>query len=230
MKKLHFSLLQLLGVLVALFSAGLADAAPFTPGNIAIVRVGDGAAALSTNATATFIDEYTTAGVFVQTITIPGAAAGPALTLSGSSTSEGGLMRSPNGAVLCFGGYRAASGTVGVVTAAAGAIPREIGTVDSAGIFAVAATTGTQFSGANIRSGAADGANNFWGGGTSNPAGTGGVNYLGTTAAAAQVLSGNVRWVNIFNGDIYYSTGAASPSVGIHQSGYAVHSPNHYRL
>ena len=110
MKKLHLTLLQVLGVLATLFVVGRADAAPFTAGNIAVVRVGDGVAALSTAATATFIDEYTTAGVFVQTIAIPSAGAS-VLTMSGSSTSEGSLMRSPNGALLCFAGYRAVAGT-----------------------------------------------------------------------------------------------------------------------
>src|SRR5690349_6752726 len=60
-------------------------------GNLAVVKVGTGAAALSTAATAVFIEERTTAGALVTTLNLPTAAAGPQLpyTLSGTATSEG---------------------------------------------------------------------------------------------------------------------------------------------
>jgi len=216
MKTNRRSLLPVLGVMIALVVHHPANAAPFTPGNLAVVRVGDGTAALTGAATATFIDEYTPAGFLVQSIAIP--ASGPTLlTMSGSATLEGALMRSPNGALLCFAGYQASSGTAGVATTTSAVVNREIGTVDASGSFAVAASTATQFSGNSIRSGATDGANSFWGGGTGNPVSLGGVNYLGAAAGASQVLSGNLRCVNIFNGDLYFSTGSATPGAGIHQ-------------
>ena len=60
-------------------------AGPFTAGNLAVVRVGDGSAALSSVATATFIDEITTGGTLVQSIALPPSGGSP-LTLSGSAT------------------------------------------------------------------------------------------------------------------------------------------------
>src|ERR1043166_9690103 len=50
--------------------------APFTSGNLVVYRVGDGSAPLSANAAAVFVDEYTPAGVLVQSITLPTAVNG----------------------------------------------------------------------------------------------------------------------------------------------------------
>ncbi len=216
MKSIRPSLLPLLGALAGLFPSTHADAAPFSPGTIAVVRVGAGAVALNSAATAVFIDEYTPAGTQVQSIALPVGGSTP-LTLSGTATSEGSLTRSPNGGLLCFAGYQAPAGTAGISATTSATWARGIGTMDVSGSFVVASSTATQHSGASIRSGATDGANNFWSGGTSAPAGTGGVNYFGTASAAAQLLSGNLRWVNIFNGELYFSSGSATPGTGIHQ-------------
>ena len=73
--------------------------AAFTAGNIVVYRVGAGAAALSSAATQVFLDEYTTAGVLVQSIPLPTATSGmqDALTASGTATSEGLISDSANG-------------------------------------------------------------------------------------------------------------------------------------
>ena len=61
---------QQVNVVVA---APTATTAAFTAGNVAVVRVGDGAAALSSAATPVFVAEYTPAGTLVQTIALPTA-------------------------------------------------------------------------------------------------------------------------------------------------------------
>ena len=61
---------------VSLFTVAAVAQAPFTFGNIVVVRVGDGAAALTNASTATFLDEYTPAGALVQSIALPTAASG----------------------------------------------------------------------------------------------------------------------------------------------------------
>lgn len=96
-----------IGVLAAvvLFAQAPSEGAPISPGNLVIVRAGDGAAALSLNATAAFLDEYTTAGGLVQSIPVSGLGAS-ALTLSGLATTEGILGRSQDGNSLVFAGYR----------------------------------------------------------------------------------------------------------------------------
>ena len=202
--------LRALAFVASLFLAAVAGAAPFTPGNIAVVRVGDGAAALSSASALVFIHEYTPAGVLVQIIPIPATAA-TALTMAGSSTSEGALMRSPDGKLLSFAGYKAVAGTANIPAMTAVANPREIGTLDTAGTFAIPASTTTQFSAQNIRSGAADGLNNYWGSGSGS-----GTYYFGLTAVPATVQNAilNTRVNNIQNGNLYLST--SSGTIGIY--------------
>src|SRR6185295_20015486 len=74
-------------VLVPAFAQGAA----LTPGNVVVVRVGDGAAALAGTGTAVFLEEYTTAGSLVQTIAIPTTTSGAnrRLVMTGTTTSEG---------------------------------------------------------------------------------------------------------------------------------------------
>src|SRR5262245_52851483 len=84
-----------------------ADASNFTPGNVVVVRVGDGSATLSNASTAVFLDEYSPSGTLVQTIVMPTAVAGSnnPLTNSGTATSEGYLNLSINGQYLIQAGY-----------------------------------------------------------------------------------------------------------------------------
>src|SRR5690349_24931066 len=94
-----------LGVLPA------AQAAGFTPGDIVVVRLGDGATALSGTAAPVFLDEYTPSGTLVQTIPLPTSAAGAnkRLTMSGSATTEGALALSDDGIYHTLAGYGAAT-------------------------------------------------------------------------------------------------------------------------
>ena len=69
--------------------------AAFTAGDIAVLRLGDGSAALSNASTAVFIDEYNPAnGHLVQTISLPTANSGlqHALTSSGSGTGPANVL------------------------------------------------------------------------------------------------------------------------------------------
>jgi hypothetical protein len=108
-------------------------AGSFTAGNIVVVRVGDGTAALSSAATAIYLDEYNSTGTLVQSIAIPTVASGTnhALTFSGTSTSQGALTLSPAGKFLVLGGMDAAVGTTGVSTAV---VRRTIARIDTAGV------------------------------------------------------------------------------------------------
>src|SRR5262245_14351096 len=113
--------LAVLTVGVILLGCGpLAVAGPFTPGNLTIYRVGDGSSTLNGNATAVFVDEYTTAGALVQSIALPTVDSGSnqMLTASGNATSEGFLTRSVDGRYLVLPGYDAAPGTTGIAATA----------------------------------------------------------------------------------------------------------------
>src|SRR5262249_1622907 len=99
---------------------------PLTAGNLALYRVGDGSGTLTSAATPVFVDELTTGGAFVQSVPLP-ATGGSAFANSGSATSEGALMLSADGQLLCFAGYNAATGTPGVASSSAA---RAVGTLD----------------------------------------------------------------------------------------------------
>ena len=113
---LHFFTTRILACLAMLLAMvpSLVSASPFTPGNLVVVRIGDGTAALTSAATATYLLEYTPAGVLVQTIALPTTAAGAnsTLTNTGSSSTDALLTRSVDGAFLVLTGYDAAVGTL----------------------------------------------------------------------------------------------------------------------
>lgn len=134
MRKLH-SLAILVGVLAVLAGfAPRATAAAFTPGNIVVLRVGTGGAALGATGTAAFLDEYTTAGALVQSIPLPTTVVGSdrRLVVSGTATSEGLITRSVDGARLAVAGYDAATGTT-VTSSQWQTVNRVIGLVDDGG-------------------------------------------------------------------------------------------------
>jgi hypothetical protein len=210
-KKLFF-----LCLVIGLSAVGQTFAAPFTPGNIAVCRVGDGAAALSTAATAVFVDEFTPAGVLVQSIALPTSVSGAnqALTVSGSGTTDCAMTRSGDGRYLVLTGYNAAVGTTSVATTTSAAVSRVIGRIDSNGA-ADTSTTTTSFSANAIRSAVSSNGIDFWFGGAS----TGVVyNQLGTSGAGTLISSTitNNRVLNIFNNQLYaaHASGTTLPRIG----------------
>src|SRR5687767_8535084 len=104
---------------------------PFTAGNIVVYRVGTGAATLTSAATDVFLDEYTPAGVLVQSIAMPVAVNGAnqILTAAGVGTAEGLLNLSTDGQYLVFTGYNAPPGTGTIGGSSSATRPRTIGLV-----------------------------------------------------------------------------------------------------
>ncbi|WP_353139849.1 hypothetical protein, partial [Pseudopedobacter sp.] len=92
----------------------------FTAGNIVVLRYGDGTAGIGMDKQVpAFLDEYTPAGVFVQTIALPITTVGSQRALTGknvypaqgtdnNTNAEGTLIRSADGVYLTFIGYEAA--------------------------------------------------------------------------------------------------------------------------
>lgn len=196
---------------IAVFVTGATSfGAAFTPGNLAIYRVGDGSAALTNAATAVFIDEYTMAGTLVQSIAMPTEIAGDnfRLTASGTAVSEGMMNLSVDERFLTLTGYTAAVGTASVNTTTAAAIPRTVAFVDAAGNVDTTTTT-TRFGPVSIRgSVSADGTGVFLSGANS------GVVYMprGGEGAGTQVSTTitNLRAVDIFDDQLYVSTGSGT--------------------
>ncbi|MDO7848206.1 IPT/TIG domain-containing protein [Hymenobacter sp. M29] len=193
------------------------SAAPFTPGNLVIMRVGDGTASLTSAATVAYLQEYTPAGVLVQTIPLPTAVSGNnrILTVAGSSSTDGGLTRSANGAYLVVGGYDAAPGTTGVAALDPTLNNRIVGRVAADGTV----DTSTRLTDAtgNLRSAASVDGTSFYTAGS-----TGGVRYVPFGNAAGSVVittsPSTLRYVNTFGGNLYVSTGS-SPFIGLSQVG-----------
>ena len=205
-----FSPPRLLGAALALSSLiGSADAGNLTPGNLVVVRVGTGAAALSSAATAVFVDEYTPAGVLVQSLPMPTAASGSnfPLTNSGSATSEGALSLSGNGQYLLHAGYSAAPGTTNVVSTTSSATPRVIARVALDGTIDTSTALTDAYSGNNIRSVFSTNGTDLFTAGTATVGG--GVRYatLGTsTSTQLSTTPTNLRIASVQGGQLYVSS------------------------
>jgi hypothetical protein len=181
--------------------------------NLVVMRVGTGAAALSSSSTALFLDKMKNDGTAITTFALPTATNAPnyAVTGSGTATSEGGVTRSPNGKWVIVTGYAAAPGVASIAGTTSAANPRIIARVDPIG--GVDSTThfDAAFSGANIRSGATSDGDILWASGS-----TGGVYAIarGNSAllAPTQVLAtpSNVRFLGISANQLYGTSSTAS--------------------
>lgn len=222
---------RILSLACAALLAPLAIAqAPFTIGNLVVVRIGDNSGANSGAATATFLDEYTPTGTFVQTIALPTAASLPnrAFSMSGTATSEGQLNVSPNGLFLTLAGYDAPVGTAAIAQTDSVTVPRVIARVDLLGQVDTSTTITDGFSGApavpgpavtaNIRAAVTDDGNRFWASGSRD-----GVRFVASLGGSTSLaINGgspfNLRQVSIFHGDLYATHSSASTQ-GILQIG-----------
>ncbi len=194
---------------------GQTFAAAFTPGNLAVCRVGDGAAALSTAATATFIDEYTPSGTLVQSIAMPTVVSGAnlRLTISGSSAASCNLTRSTGGNYLLITGYDVATGVASVdsTVTTGGANFRVIGRIAADGT--VDTTTSTpSFSGSQIRSAISTTGFDFWLSGASTGIlyTTFGANTVGTLIGSVTPIVTNNRTIGIFGGQLFATNGSGT--------------------
>lgn len=210
---------KVLTFLAAAFALGpaLVSAAPFRPGNIVVARVGDGTAALSAAAAAVFLDEYTPAGVLVQSLPLPTSVSGNnrILTAAGNATTELALTRSVDGRYLVLTGYGTAPGTASVAATAATSVARVIGLISADGSIDTSTNTGA-FDGVSIRGAATVDGTSFYSVGANS-----GVRYqaLGNSAGIQlNTTPTNIRSVNVVGGNLYVTT-ASSPFIGLNQVG-----------
>ncbi len=181
-----------------------ASAAAITAGNLVVARVGDGSAAISTTATALFLDEYTLTGSLVQSIAVPST--GPsALTLVGNSTTEGLMSISQDKTSLVFAGYRKDAGGTQPSSDAGSVTNRVIGRVNIAGVVdtSVALTDPTS----NIRSATTVDGSTYY------IATAGSVRYVATPGPAATTVvidARNSRQVQLLDNILYASNGSTA--------------------
>lgn len=198
-------------IVPSLLASLLAPAAlaQITPGNLLVSRVGDGLAPLSGAAQARFLDEYTPAGAFVQTIALPVAAGGGnrAFTDSGTATSNGFISQSVDGRYIVAAGYDAIPGTAAVTGTTSAAVNRVIARIGLDEVVDTSTALTDAYSGNNFRSVATVDGSSFWTGGTGTGPGARYVASLGAvTSTQLSTTVTNLRVVNIQNGQLYTSS------------------------
>lgn len=197
---------------------GGADLAPSAaPTEFIVARVGDGAAALASDAAPVFLERHKISdGSMVGTpLALPTAvaAANRRLTVSGTSLSEGALSLSVDGKYLIIAGYDADVGTKTVSTTTSAAVNRVIGVIDSNNKIDTS-TAGDFFSGMAVRSAASTDGKALWASGAAGTVYT----TLGTTAAPTALNALNMRWLGIFNGQLY-GTSSSGVNRGVNSIG-----------
>lgn len=211
------------------------SSAPFTPGNLVVVRVGDGSASLSSASTPAFLLEYTLSGTLVQTIPLPTSASGNnrALTLSGTATSEGFLTLSVDGRYLTMMGYDAPPGVSSIASTASSTYNRVVARIDMNGNIDTTTAFADAYSGSNPRSAVTTDGISIWmagnaGSGLGSTAATRYTTYGSSTSVQLHSTASNMRVVNIYNGQLYVSSstsaggglyGVATVGVGLPTSG-----------
>lgn len=198
---------------IATAMLGFTANAQFTANNLLVETVGDGATALSNAAAPISLVELTTAGATVQTVTTPFTGAN-LLTDSGSAGSNGFFNVYNN--FVGVPGYNSALGVASVagLNTKAANILNASAAVASRTVFP---TDGTIFGANNFRSVVPTSANTFYA--TGNGSGTtGGIWYYnGSAFTQISTTVTNLRNVEIYNGNLYFSTGSGTS--GIYQVG-----------
>ncbi len=173
--------------------------------NLVVVRVGDGAQTLATTGNSVFLDQFTTAGTYVNTIFIPDT--GPSALIESGPDRTGNIItgtaltRSADKRLMTLAGYNVSLGNATALhNTTSTDVPRGIVTIDSASQVTLAVADANAYSTAHFRGAVTDGTNNFWGSGNKE-----GTYYLGLNAPAALIQTPfwNTRSVDIFNGNLY---------------------------
>ena len=192
--------------IVALITAAQAQ---FTPGDLVVVRVGDGVNALANSTGPISLLELNTSGTLVGSpIGIPSGTGG--LQISGTATSEGQLLLNADHTALTLAGYVppfTGSGSLSGRTSAQA--PRGYVTIDYNRNVSSTTTLTGDYSGQNIRSGFASGSS-LWFTGSGTGSGSGLVYYNGSSSSIQGI---NSRVLGYFGGNLYYSTGSGTQGI-----------------
>jgi len=195
--------------LLGFFSAS-AQTPSFAPGQLAVLRAGNGDINLRLKQAPIFVDQFDPArfnDAPALSVAIP--TNGPnALFFNGHAATEGNLTRSADHRLLAFAGYTGVNllQTTGVPSQLS--IPRGFGTLGvSTGSFALVYTSNSWYDSANPRGVVTDGAGNFWGCGDLH-----GTTYYNARTAPQpfefKTLL-NTRAIKIINQTLYASLNAA---------------------
>lgn len=206
-----------LWVTLILISSVVSLAQSFGAGNLVVVRVGSGAAALGAVTTQVALSDYSTAGTlnatrtYQSSTTIPAAGVAPFLNVSGSATTEGFGSTSPDGSVFALLGYNVTNATA-LVGAGATTNLRAVGRAAANGTLTIPLSALSYGATSSIRSVATDGTN-YWAT-TSNTTSAGGLAHISSAGTVTSLNALNGRCVGIFNGQLFASAAASVQSFG----------------
>src|ERR1043166_1087321 len=190
--------------------------------NLFVIRLGDGAQALSLNGNSMYLDQFGANGSYISTLCVPETTPSGIIAIgqpnvqgtSGNITGSG-LSRSADGRLLVLAGYNT---SIGYGSSLPGSdsvsVPRGIATVNSVGQYTLAvSSTNAVYTQSAFRTGVTDGTNNFWG-----CANKSGLYYFGFDDPEGSLVPPptNIRNFGVFNGDLYYAS-AVSGNEGIWQ-------------
>ena len=210
MRKITYLKTMLVAIVLITLIPIISYSAPFTKGNLVVLRAGDGSAALASSATAAFIDEYTPTGTLVQSIPLPTTIVGSnkRVVVSGTSTSEGMVNLSLDKRYLTACGYDVALATASITSSTSASVNRVVARIDYAGN--VDATTAlTDFSSAsNPRSAITTNGTDIWV--TGGATGIAYTTFGSTTSTQLTTTPTNIRVPGIFGNQLYFTTGSGS--------------------
>jgi hypothetical protein len=225
-------------VVFSVVSLGLGReaAAQFQAGNLVVSQIGDGTTTSGSVAVPVTLREFTTSGsATAVSVALPTADSGSNYAFAGSmtSTSFGFLKRSTDGLYLTMAGSNIPAGTAVSPFSSSSWPNRVIARVDASGTV----DSSTRFSAAGVTPRSAittDGTNMWWSGDTGS-GNTGGIRYLtlGSTTSGEALAQGsgtssttagqpapvpyNSRVLNIYNDQLYGSSGVTVGASGVNQ-------------
>ena len=189
----------------------------FTKGNLVVYKVGKSTAdSLSNAGFPVSLDEYSTSGTFVRNHPMPVTVSGSnrRIISSGSSSTEGMMSRSEDKKFLIVTGYDTipdpARSSISSSTSAN--VNRVVGVIGADGSIDATTALTESYSGNSLRSAASTNGTDIWLAGTGST-GTAGVRYTtkgSTTSTQLSTSVTNIRVVNIFNGQLYCTTGSGA--------------------
>jgi hypothetical protein len=182
MKQVFFSFSFLFLFITTLFGQ-------LTPGNMVILRVGDGSSTLNSNSRPLSLREINQSGSNVSSYDVPTTDSGSnyRMTLRGSADTEFCINLTQDATKVVFPGYVVDPGTNNPHSTSSSTIPRGLGYMDNTGAFNTSTTT-TDYSALAIRGVTSYSGTNFYSTGEQNVTTTDGVRYFSMVGGSGAVL------------------------------------------
>ena len=189
----------------------------FTKGNLVVYKVGKSTADTLSNAGfPVSLDEYSANGTFVRNHPMPVTVSGAnrRIISSGSSSTEGMMSRSEDKKFLIVTGYDTIPDPArrSITSSTSANVNRVVGVIGADGSIDATTALTDAFSGNSLRSAASTNGTDLWLAGTGST-GTAGVRYTtkgSTTSIQLSTSVTSIRVVNIFNGQVYCTTGSGA--------------------